>query len=79
MKIKLHDASTVKLDHINITTLENNMDLRDLDALTRYIESRNKHGYSDEELFEMEASFGPDEEVVDIFTGKTIDLGRKAK
>lgn len=55
------------------------MNLKDLDALTRYIESRNKHGYSDEELFEMEASFGPDEEIVDIFTGKTIDLGRKAK
>jgi hypothetical protein len=55
------------------------MDLKDLDALTRYIESRNKYGYSDEELFEMEASFGPDEEIVDIFTGKTINLGRKTK
>jgi len=57
---------------------ENKMDLKDLDALTRYIESRNKYGYSDEELFEMEASFGPDEVVVDVFTGKTIDL-RRAK
>jgi len=55
------------------------MDLRDLDTLTKYIESRNKYGYSDEELFEMEASFGPDEVVVDIFTGQTIDLGRKTK
>jgi hypothetical protein len=25
----------------------------------------------------MQASFGPDEEVVDVFTGKTIDLHRK--
>lgn len=53
------------------------MNLKDLEALTKYIESRNKYGYSDEELFEMEASFGPDEEVVDIFTGQTIDLHRK--
>jgi hypothetical protein len=53
------------------------MNLKDLEALTNYIESRNKYGYSDEELFEMEASFGPDEEVVDIFTGQTIDLHRK--
>jgi hypothetical protein len=53
------------------------MNLKDLEALTNYIESRNKYGYSDEELFEMQASFGPDEEVVDIFTGQTIDLHRK--
>jgi hypothetical protein len=48
----------------------------DLEFLKKYIESRQKYGYSDEELFEMQASFGPDEEVVDIFTGETIDLGR---
>jgi len=53
------------------------MDIKDLEAITRYIENRQKYGYSDEELFEMEASFGPDEEVVDIFTGQTIDLHRK--
>lgn len=47
-------------------------------VLKRYIESRQKHGYSDEELFEMRASFGEDEEVVDIFTGQTIDLGRRS-
>jgi hypothetical protein len=49
----------------------------DLEFLKKYIESRQKYGYSDEELFEMQASFGPDEEVVDIFTGETIDLHRK--
>jgi len=48
----------------------------DLEFLKKYIESRQKYGYSDEELFEMQASFGPDEEVVDIFTGETIDLRR---
>ena len=53
------------------------MDIKDLEAITQYIENRQKYGYSDEELFEMEASFGPDEEVVDIFTGQTIDLHKK--
>jgi hypothetical protein len=47
-------------------------------VLKRYIENRQKYGYSDEELFEMRASFGEDEEVVDIFTGQTIDLGRRS-
>lgn len=52
------------------------MKQNDLDFLKQYVANRAKYGYSDEELFEMQASFGPDEEVVDIFTGKTIDLGR---
>jgi len=51
---------------------------KDLSVLKRYIENRQKYGYSDEELFEMRASFGKDEEVVDIFTGQTIDLGRRS-
>jgi len=54
------------------------MEDKDLAVLKRYIENRQKYGYSDEELFEMQASFGEDEEVVDIFTGKTIDLGRRS-
>lgn len=58
-------------------TKEKKMEGKDLQALKNYIESRQKYGYSDEELFEMRASFGEDETVVDIFTGKTIDLGRK--
>jgi len=53
------------------------MNQDDLDALKQYIDARARNGYSDEELFEMQASFGPDEEVVDIFTGQTIDLHRK--
>jgi hypothetical protein len=53
------------------------MEQKDLDAIAQYIKSREMYGYSDEEMFEMQASFGPDEEVVDIFTGKTINLGRK--
>ena len=52
------------------------MDQKDLDVIAQYIKSRELYGYSDEELFEMQAAFGPDEEVVDIFTGKTINLGR---
>ena len=53
------------------------MNQDDLDAIKQYIDMRAKNGYSDEELFEMQASFGPDEKVVDIFTGQTIDLHRK--
>ena len=59
-------------------TKEKKMEGKDLAVLKRYIENRQKHGYSDEELFEMRASFGEDEEVVDIFTGQTIDLGRRS-
>jgi hypothetical protein len=40
-----------------------------------YIQMRQKHGYSEEELFEMEASFGSNETIVDIFTGQTIKVG----
>jgi hypothetical protein len=60
-------------------TKEKNMEQNDLDFLKQYVENRAKYGYSDEELFEMQASFGPDEEVVDVFTGRTIDLQRRTK
>jgi hypothetical protein len=53
------------------------MEQNDLDFLKQYVANRAKYGYSDEELFEMQAAFGPDEVVVDVFTGKTINLGRK--
>lgn len=55
------------------------MKQNDLDFLKQYVENRAKYGYSDEELFEMQAAFGPDEEVVDVFTGRTIDLQRRTK
>lgn len=45
----------------------------DAKFLEQYIANRAKYGYSDEEKFEMRAAFG-DEEVVDIFTGKTIQF-----
>lgn len=41
--------------------------------LDRYIANRQRYGYSDEEKFEMRAAFG-NEEVVDIFTGKSIQF-----
>lgn len=47
--------------------------IEDAAAIERYIANRQQYGYSPEELFEMKAAFG-DEEVVDIFTGKTITL-----
>ena len=45
----------------------------DAEFLDQYIANRQKYGYSDEEKFEMRAAFG-DEEVVDIFTGKSIQF-----
>jgi hypothetical protein len=39
--------------------------------IERYFKMREKHGYSDEERFEMRAAFG-DEPVVDVFTGKQV-------
>lgn len=47
--------------------------IEDAAAIKMYIANRQQYGYSPEELFEMKAAFG-DEEVVDIFTGKTITL-----
>lgn len=47
--------------------------IEDAAAIEMYIANRQQYGYSPEELFEMKAAFG-DEEVVDIFTGKTITL-----
>ena len=47
--------------------------IEDAAAIEMYIANRQQYGYSPEELFEMKAAFG-DEEVVDIFTSKTITL-----
>ena len=46
-------------------------------AIKNYINFRQKHGYSEEELMEIDAEFG-DEEPVDIFTGREIRTGRFA-
>lgn len=43
-------------------------------SIAAYKAQRAKTGYSDEELFEMRAAFGPGETVVDCLTGKTIKL-----
>jgi len=43
--------------------------------LRNYITFRQKHGYSEEELMEINAEFG-DDEPVDIFTGREIRTGR---
>jgi len=44
------------------------------ESMSAYRKQRAKTGYSDEELFEMRAAFGPGAEVVDAITGKTIKL-----
>jgi len=71
-------SKTYLTDVVSAFTKEKTVEDKDLSVLKRYIENRQKYGYSDEELFEMRASFGEDEEVVDIFTGQTIDLGRRS-
>ena len=43
--------------------------------IKNYINFRQKHGYSEEELMEINAEFG-DEEPVDIFTGREIRTGK---
>ena len=43
--------------------------------LRNYINFRQKHGYSEEELMEIDAEFG-DDEPVDIFTGREIRTGK---
>jgi len=42
--------------------------------LARYNEAQHDYRYSDEELFEMQAAFGPGSTVVDVITGRKIDL-----
>lgn len=41
------------------------------EGLKAYVAMREKVGYSDEEMFEMQAAFG-DEEVFDVITGKLV-------
>ena len=43
-------------------------------AIAEYVAYREKHGYSEEELFEMRAAFGPGEKVVNVLTGQEIQL-----
>ena len=43
--------------------------------IKNYINFRQKHGYSEEELMEINAEFG-DEEPVDILTGREIRTGK---
>ena len=62
--------------YIDAETVVNSMNQRKVEDkafLEQYVANRAKYGYSDEEKFEMRAAFG-DEEVVDVFTGKTITL-----
>lgn len=55
-------------DLLNSTTAR---EIEDKKFIAQYVANRQKYGYSDEEKFEMMAAFGG-EEVVDVFTGKTV-------
>lgn len=62
---------------IDSQTLQNSLQTRkieDAEAIQRYIKSRARTGYSDEERSEMRAAFGAGARVVDVFTGKTITV-----
>ena len=62
---------------IDLKTVANSLNARKIEDaafLEEYVASRKKRGYSEEEMFEMRAAFGPGETVVDIFTGETIVL-----
>jgi hypothetical protein len=59
---------------IQLSDLQNSEEARKIEDekfIAQYVANRQKYGYSDEEKFEMMAAFGG-EEVVDIFTGKTV-------
>jgi hypothetical protein len=44
------------------------------ESIAAYKKSMENHQYSEEELFEMRAAFGPGTEVVNIITGKKVRL-----
>jgi hypothetical protein len=63
---------------ITIEQRNKSEDLRKIEDeifIKNYINFRQKHGYSEEELMEINAEFG-DDEPVDIFTGREIRTGR---
>ena len=43
-------------------------------SIAAYRASREKNGYSDEEIHEMRAAFGPGTTITDLLTGKTFNL-----
>lgn len=43
-------------------------------AIKKYIAWRQTNGFSQEELCEMRAAFGPGATVVDVFTGQTMTV-----
>ena len=67
-------AEFVIAGYIDQETVVNSINARkaeDKIAIEQYVQMRKTHGYSDEEMFEMQAAFG-NEEVVDIFTGELV-------
>lgn len=61
--------------YIDQQTVVNSINARKIEDkafLEQYIANRKKHGYSEEEKFEMRAAFAG-EEVVDIFTGEVVN------
>lgn len=49
-------------------------DIENSNFLKQYREQQANRSYSEEELFEMRSAFGTGTKVVDVITGKTIEL-----
>jgi len=60
---------TITWEMFERSTKQNSIETTEF--IERYQAMREKHGYSEEERFEMKAAFG-DEEIVDVFTGKVV-------
>ncbi len=61
-------------DRVSAEATRKARDIEVKKAIDEYKEYRTKEGYSEEELKEMKAAFGPGTRVVDILSGKTIEV-----
>ena len=62
-------AGVITNDHVEASRKQKAVE--DAQSILRYMEFREKNGYSAEEIAEIKAEFG-NEEVVDVLTGKAI-------
>lgn len=62
------------IDQDTVINSDKTRKAEDAKFIAEYVSFRKTNGYSDEELFEMRAAFGAGEQVVDVFTGRTITL-----
>ena len=61
-------------DRINREATAQASDEEAAKSIAAYRANREKNGYSDEEIHEMRAAFGPGTTITDLLTGKTFNL-----